>query len=68
MITKRKHGSRGQALVEYATMLGMTMAMLVVLLLLLEAFTAYGSRLIGFIAWEPSPASYDAMSAFGKNN
>ena len=66
--SRKKNSCRGQALVEYAAMLGMTLAILVIMLLLLEAFSAYGSRLISFIAWEPTPASYDAMSSFGKNN
>ena len=66
--SRKRNSCRGQALVEYAAMVGMTLAILIIMLLLLEAFSAYGSRLISFIAWEPSPASYDAMSAFGKNN
>ena len=66
--SRKRNSCRGQAMVEYAAMVGMTLAVLIIMMLLLEAFSAYGSRLISFIAWEPSPASYDAMSAFGKNN
>ncbi len=66
--SRKRNSYRGQAMVEYAAMVGMTLAVLIIMMLLLEAFSAYGSRLIGFIAWEPSPASYDAMSAFGQKN
>ena len=66
--SRKRNSCRGQAMVEYAAMVGMTLAVLIIMMLLLEAFSAYGSRLISFIAWEPSPASYDAMSAFGQKN
>lgn len=65
---KKWKNCKGQTLAEYAIMMVMTTVILVTLLLLLGAFSNYGARVIGLVAWEPNPASYDAMAAFGKEN
>ncbi|MBO5760061.1 MAG: hypothetical protein J6S53_00795 [Lentisphaeria bacterium] len=63
---KRKR-EKGQAIAEYALMMVMTLVVLVTLLLFLGAFTNYGARLIGLVAWEPNPIPYDAMTLYAKD-
>lgn len=62
---KKRKQEKGQVIAEYAIMLVMTVVVLVTLLMFLGAFTNYGARLIGLVAWEPNPISYDAMASFG---
>lgn len=59
---------RGQVLVEFAAMLVITTVILVAMLFFLGTFAHYGARLINLVAWEPNPASYDEMSAYGREN
>ena len=59
---RRSSRIRGQALTEYVLMMVMCVVLMLAMLLFLAAFTQHGARLIGFIAWEPNPPSYNEMN------
>ena len=60
--------SGGQALAEYAFMLVIGVGFSVLFFILLAALSEYGTRLIGLVSWEPSPASRSQLESIIRGN
>ena len=60
--------NRGQALTEYAFMLVVGVGFSILFFVLLAALSEYGTRLIGLVSWEPSPASRSQLESVIKGN
>ena len=58
---KKRRGTAGQVLTEYAAMLVICVLFTVMLCALLAAFSQYGARLIGLVSWEPNPPDRSQM-------
>ena len=60
--------NRGQALTDYAFMLVVGVGFSILFFVLLAALSEYGTRLIGLVSWEPSPASRSQLESVIKGN
>ena len=65
---ENRKGNRGQALTEYAFMLVVGVGFSVLFFILLAALSEYGTRLIGLVSWEPSPASRSQLESIIRGN
>ena len=67
-LKKNRKRSGGQALTEYAFMLVVGVGFSVLFFVLLAALSEYGTRLIGLVSWEPSPASRTQLESIIHGN
>ena len=67
-LKENRKRSGGQALTEYAFMLVIGVGFSVLFFVLLAALSEYGTRLIGLVSWEPSPASRSQLESIIKGN
>ena len=67
-LKKNRKRNGGQALTEYAFMLVVGVMFSVMFFILLAALSEYGTRLIGLVSWEPSPASRSQLESIIKGN
>ena len=68
MLKENRKRSGGQVLTEYAFMLVIGVGFSVLFFVLLAALSEYGTRLIGLVSWEPSPASRSQLESIIKGN
>ena len=68
ILKEKRKRSGGQALTEYAFMLVIGVGFSVLFFVLLAALSEYGTRLIGLVSWEPSPASRTQLESIIHGN
>ena len=68
ILKENRKRNGGQVLTEYAFMLVVGVVFSVLFFVLLAALSEYGTRLIGLVSWEPSPASRSQLESIIRGN
>ena len=68
ILKENRKRNGGQVLTEYAFMLVVGVGFSVLFFVLLAALSEYGTRLIGLVSWEPSPASRSQLESIIRGN